>query len=72
MGQNNSVMSFRKRLKRIGYTSVSIFYAGEKHIHDHDVAIYDVTATEPLNHTVIRVTLTTAQMASMLHLRKKF
>lgn len=44
--QSNVVMAFRKRLKKRGYTDISIKYNKEK-------AIYNIKAIEPLGHLCI-------------------
>lgn len=51
MSQETSVMSFRKRLKKRGYSEISIIRKKDKYgkkISVHGFSLYTVTACEPL------------------------
>ena len=60
--QNHEVMAFRKRLKKRGYTKVSIFKDYE---NGRPNGYYEVHANEPLAKTRVVVKLTPYEMYHM-------
>jgi ppGpp synthetase/RelA/SpoT-type nucleotidyltranferase len=60
--QNNTVMAFRKRLKNLGYTEISI-----KRKNYYDGFFYTVSAIEPLAGVRIICEYDRNQMNSALH-----
>jgi len=59
--QGNVIKAFRKRMKRHGYTEISI-----KQLHYGSNDLYLVTAKDPLSGVIIKVKKDVSQMPKLL------
>lgn len=65
MAQSNAIMAFRKRLKGIGYTDISIVYL-EVRSKQVGCQIYSVSARDPLAGELVRRECSETEMHHMI------